>query len=109
MAILRQLSSVLGGRALGFPQKGVDIFSQSDFHFRFRVFKAGRLNSDGWLLAAAVPSVICEPELAFDTQKRRYPERYGMISHRPSHAVLTSRNNKPGLPRFVGLHSPEKC
>jgi hypothetical protein len=31
------------------------------------MFKAHRLNSDGGLLAVAVPAIIREPELAFNT------------------------------------------
>jgi len=48
------------------------------------MFKTTRLNSNGWSFAATIPTVIGEPELAFDTQKRRDPKRYGMISHKPS-------------------------
>jgi hypothetical protein len=64
----------------GFSQKGFNIFPELDFHFRLREFKATRLNSDGGLFAAAIPAVICKPELAFDTQKRCHPKRYGVIS-----------------------------
>jgi len=83
------LSSVPGTCSLGFTQKGLDVFPERDFHFRFRVFKATRLNRDGGLFAAAIPTVIREPELAFDTQKRRHFERHGMISHTPSHHILS--------------------
>ena len=65
----------------GFSQEGLNIFPQRDFHFRLRMFKAAGLNSDGWLLAAAAPTIIREPELAFDTKKWRHPKREGMISH----------------------------
>jgi hypothetical protein len=48
------------------------------------MFKAARLNSDWWLFAAATPTVIREPELAFDTKKWCHPKRYGVISHKSS-------------------------
>lgn len=57
------------------------MFTQRYFHFGLCVFKATRLNGYSGLLAAAIPAVIGEPELAFDAQKWRDPKRYGMISH----------------------------
>src|SRR5258708_4456013 len=63
------LSSLFRSCLRGFSQEGLNISSQRDFHFRLRLFKAARLNSDGRFFAAATPTVICEPELAIDTKK----------------------------------------
>jgi hypothetical protein len=64
------------------PKKGLNVSSQRKFHFGFCMFKAARLNSDGELLAIPTPPVIRQPEFAFHSQKRRYPEHNGVISHR---------------------------
>src|SRR5437867_6199246 len=69
------LGGLPGIYSLRFPQDGLDIFPQRDFHCRLCVFKTTRLNSNGRVFAATAPIVIGEPELAFDTQKRRDPER----------------------------------
>ena len=69
------LGGLSGIYSLRFPQEGLDIFPQRDFHCRLCVFKTTRLNSNGRVLAVTAPTVIGEPELAFDTQKRRDPER----------------------------------
>jgi hypothetical protein len=42
------------------------------------------------VFAAAIPTVIREPELAFDVQRRRHLEHYGLISHR--HCSWITRN-----------------
>jgi hypothetical protein len=47
------------------------------------VFKGTRLNRDRGFVAATIPAVVREPELAFDAQKWRDPKRYGMIPHTP--------------------------
>jgi hypothetical protein len=78
------LSSLFRPCLRGFSQEGLNISSQRDFHFRLRLFKAARLNSDGRFFAAATPTVICEPELAIDTKKWCHPKRYGVISHKSS-------------------------
>lgn len=78
------LSGLPRAGARGFGQKALKIAAQRYFHFRLCVFKAARLNSYRELLAAAIPAVIREPELAFDAQKWRDPKRYGVIPHTPS-------------------------
>jgi hypothetical protein len=51
---------------LGIAQEGLKVSSQGEFHFGFGEFKAPRLNSDKGLFAATIPTVIREPELAFN-------------------------------------------
>jgi len=54
------------------------------------MFKTTCLNSNGRLFAGTVPTVIGEPEPAFDTQKRGDPKRYAVISH--THSMRDARD-----------------
>lgn len=50
----------------GLAEKRLHISAEGQFHLGFCIFKAASLNIDGALLAAALPPVIREPELAFN-------------------------------------------
>jgi len=45
------------------------------------MFKAACVNYDVGLLAASMPTILPQPELAFDPHTRSYPERYGVNCH----------------------------
>ena len=61
------LSGLSCGCLLGIAQKGLKVSSQGEFHFGFSEFEAPSLNSDRRLFTATIPTVIREPELAFNT------------------------------------------
>lgn len=52
----------------GLADKRLYIFPESHFHLGFCIFKAASLHIYGALLAAAIPPVIREPELAFNVE-----------------------------------------
>jgi hypothetical protein len=85
------LSGLSRSRSLGLAQEALNVFPECDLHFGLRMFKAGGLNGDGGLLAAPIPAIICEPELALDTEKGRQTKVYGMIHHRHSPTLFFVR------------------
>src|SRR5579863_3727462 len=67
--------------AAALAQQQLEVLAQRQFHVGLGLREAIRPDADSHFFGAAVPALVIQPELAFDTEAGSHPERDSMVRH----------------------------